>query len=69
MTVNNLLYRIGELKNWETVSQNFNLNPIHLLKWYRVFRSIPSSWKKALRSRNIKENMISEDSQCGIEAN
>ena len=61
--------REGELKTWETVSQEFNLNPIHFLKWYRVLRSIPSSWKKALRSRNVEENMISEDSQRGIEAN
>ena len=46
MTVSNLFDRKGELKNWETVSQEFNLNPIHFLKWYRVLRSIPSSWKK-----------------------
>ena len=68
-TVSNLFDREGELKNWENVSQEFNLNPIHFLKWYDVFRSIPSSWRKALRSSNVEENMISEDSQCGIETN
>ena len=34
MTVSNLIDRKGELKNWETVSQEFNLNPIHFVKWY-----------------------------------
>ena len=69
MTVSNLFDRKGELKNWETVSQDFNLNPIHFLKWYGVLSSIPSSWRKALRSHHVEESMISEDSQRGIEAN
>ena len=42
MTVSNLFDNEGELKNWETVSQEFNLNPIHFLKWYGVLKSIPS---------------------------
>ena len=67
--MSNLFDREGEMKNWEAVSQEFNLNLIHFLKWYGVFRSIPSRWKKAQGSRNADENMISEDSQCGIEAN
>ena len=76
---NHLLSKVGgetifhangeELKNWETVSQEFNLNPVHFLKWYRVLKSIPSSWKKALRSHSVEESMISEESQYGIEAN
>ena len=41
MAVNSLFDRKGELKNWETVSQEFNLNPIHFLNWYGVLRSIP----------------------------
>ena len=69
MSVSNLFHRKGELKNWETVSQEFNSNPTHFLKWYGVLKSIPSSWKKALRSHNVEESMISDDSQCGIEAN
>ena len=67
--VSNLFNRKGEMKNWETVSQEFNLNPVHFLKWYGVLKSIPSSWKKALRSHSVQESMISEESQCGIEAN
>ena len=67
--VSNLFDRKGELKNWETVSQELNLNPVHFLKWYGVLKSIPSSWKKALRSHSIEESMITEESQCGIEAN
>ena len=57
------------MKNWEIVSQEFNLNPVHFLKWYGVLKSIPSSWKKALRSHSVEESMISDESQCGIEAN
>ena len=60
--VSNLFDRKGELKNWETVSQEF-------LKWYGVLKSIPSSWKKALRSHSIEESMKNEESQCEIEAN
>ena len=67
--VSNLFDKKGELKNWETVSQEFNLNPVHFLKWYGVLKSIPSSWEKALRSHSVEESMISEESQCGIEAN
>ena len=52
-----------------TVSQEFNLNTRHFLTCYGVLRSIPGSWKEALKSRNVKENMVVEDSQCGIEAN
>ena len=43
MAVSNRFDRKSELKNWETVSQEFNLNPIHFLKWYGIFRSVPSS--------------------------
>ena len=67
--VSNLFDRKGEMKNWETVSQEFNLNPVHFLKWYGVLKSIPSSWKKALRSHSVEESIISKESQCGIEAN
>ena len=31
--------------------------------------SIPSSWKKTLRSHNVEKSTISEDNQWGIEAN
>ena len=68
MSVSNLLDRKSELKNLETVSQEFNLNPVQFLKWYRVLKSIPGNWKKALRSHSVEESMISKDSQCGIEA-
>ena len=47
--VSNLFDRKGELKNWETVSQEFNLNPVHFLKWYGVLKSIPSSWEKSFK--------------------
>ena len=31
ITVSNLFDNEGELKNWETISQEFSLNPIHFL--------------------------------------
>ena len=70
MTVSNLFDNEGELKNWETASQEFSLNPIHFLKWYGVLKSIPSCWKKTLKGYNTEDNTSSEEeSQCGIEAN
>ena len=69
-TVSNLFDNEGELKNWETVSREFSLNPIHFLKWYGVMKSIPSCWKKTLKGYNTEDNILSEEeSQCGIEAN
>ena len=68
-TVSNLFDNEGELKNWETVSQEFSLNPIHFLKWYGVIKSVPSCWKKTLKGYNTEDNILSEEeSQCGIEA-
>ena len=70
MTVSNLSDNEGELKNWETESQDFSLNPIHFLKWYGALKSIPSSWKKTLKGYNIEDNILSEEeSQYEIEAN
>ena len=70
MTVSNLFDNEDELKNWETVSQEFSSNPVHFLKWYGVLKSIPSSWKKTLKGYNTEDNILSEEeSQWGIEAN
>ena len=70
MTVSNLFDNEGELENWETVSQEFSLNPIHFLKLYGVLKSIASSWKKTLKGYNTEDNILSEEeSQCEIEAN
>ena len=69
-TVSNLFDNEDELKNWETVSQEFSLNPTHFLKWYGVLKSIQSCWKKTLKGYSTEDNILSEeDSQCGIEAN
>ena len=63
--VSNLFDRKGEMKNWETVSQEFNLNPVHFLKWYGVIKSIPSCWKKALRSHSVEESITGDNTLCG----
>ena len=41
-TINNLVEIEGSIKNWETISKGFNLNPIHFLEWYGVCSSIPN---------------------------
>ena len=46
MTVSNLFYNEGELKNWETVSQEFSLNPIHFFKWYGVLNLSQAAGRK-----------------------
>ena len=33
-TINDLVDNEGSIKNWETISKEFNPNPIHLLEWY-----------------------------------
>ena len=70
MTVSNLFDNEDEQKNWETVSQEFTLNPMHFLKVYGIVKSIPSCWKKILKGYNTEDNILSEEeSQCGNEAN
>ena len=44
-TINDLVDIEGSIKNWETISKEFNLNPIHFLEWYGVCSSIPNKWK------------------------
>ena len=61
MTVSNLFDNEGELKNWETISEEFSLNLIHFLKWYGVLKSIPSNWKKTLKGYNTEDNLSSEE--------
>ena len=61
MTVSNLFDNEGELKNWETISEEFSLNPVHFLKWYGVLKSIPSNWKKTLKGYNTEDNLPSEE--------
>ena len=41
-----LVNRDGVFKNWDSVSQEFNLRPTHFLEWYGVLNSIPNKWKK-----------------------
>ena len=70
ITVSNLFDNEGELKSWETVSQEFSLNPIYFLKWCGVLKSIPRCWKKTLKGYNTEDNTHSEEeTQCGIKAN
>ena len=61
MTVSSLFGNEGELKNWETVSQEFNLNPVHFLQWCGVLKYTPSSWQKTLKGYNTEGNILSEE--------
>ena len=45
-TINDLIDIEGSIKNWETISKEFTLNPMHVLEWYEVCSSIPNKWKK-----------------------
>ena len=40
-TIYDLFNRDGVFKNWDSVSQEFNLRPTHFLEWYDVLNSIP----------------------------
>ena len=45
-TINDLFDIEGSIKNWETISKEFNLNPINFLEWYGVCSSIPKNGKE-----------------------
>ena len=47
--INDLVDIEISIKNWETISKEFNLNPIHFLEWYGVCNSIPNKWKRAVK--------------------
>ena len=48
-TINDLVDIEGSIKNWETISKEFNMNPIHFLEWYGVCSSIPNKWKRTVK--------------------
>ena len=48
-TVIDLVDIEGSIKNWETISREFNLHPIHFLEWYGVCNSIPNKWKRTVK--------------------
>ena len=48
-TINNLVDIEGFIKNWETISKEFNLSPIQFLEWYGVCSSIPKKWKRTVK--------------------
>ena len=46
-----LFNRDRVFKNWDSVSQEFNLEPAHFLEWYGVLNSIPNKWKRRINQR------------------
>ena len=42
----------GEIKSWEKVMDEFNLDKRSYFKWYQIIHTIPSSWKMTLLNDN-----------------
>ena len=42
----------GEIKSWEKVMDEFNLDKTFYFKWYQITHTIPSSWKLTLLNDN-----------------
>ena len=47
--INDLVDIEGSIKNWETISKELNLNPIHFFERYGVCSSIPNKWKRTVK--------------------
>ena len=50
--VSNLFSDFGEIKSWEKVMDEFNLDKKFYFKWYQIIHTIPSSWKLTLLNDN-----------------
>ena len=61
-----LFNRDGVFKNWDSVSQEFNLRPTHLLEWYGVLNSIPNKWKRRIKNVTVEQTTLAKTS-VGIE--
>ena len=69
-TINDLVDVEGSIKNWETISKEFNLNPMHFLEWYGVCSSVLNKWKrtvKAYLSNNSDSSVLTCNVLSGIE--
>ena len=61
-----LFNRDGVFKNWDSVSQEFNLRPTHFLEWYVVLNSIPNKWKRRIKNVTLEQTTLGKTS-VGIE--
>ena len=50
--VSNLFSNFGEIKSWEKVMDEFNLDKKFYFKWYQIIHTIPLSWKLTLLNDN-----------------
>ena len=50
--VSNLLSDFSEIKSWEKVMDEFNLDKTFYFKWHQIIHTIPSSWKLTLLNDN-----------------
>ena len=69
-TINDLVDIEGSIKNWETISKEFNLNPIYVLEWYGVCSSIPNKWKRTVKgylSNSSDSSVLTCNVLSGIE--
>ena len=69
-TINDLVDIEGSIKNWETISKEFNRNPMHFLERYGVCSSIPNKWKRTVKgylSNNSDSSVLTCNVLSGIE--
>ena len=69
-TITDLVDIKGSIKNWETISKEFNLNPIHFLEWYGACSSIPNKWKRTVKgylSNSSDSSVLTCNVLSGIE--
>ena len=50
--VSNLFSNFDEIKSWEKVMDEINLDKKFYFKWYQIIHTIPSSWKLTLLNDN-----------------
>lgn len=65
--VNDLVTVDGYMKTWETISREFNLGPLHFLKWFGLLQAIPNNWKNCIK--NVCSSGIQKISGIFIDGN
>ena len=69
-TIDDLIDIERSIRNCETISKEFNLNPIQFLEWYGVCSSVPNKWKRKVKvylSNSSDSSVLTCNVLSGIE--
>ena len=66
--VNDLVDDSGNIKPWETLSAEKELNPTDFLGWYDILNAIPKEWGMSVKNCGMyeRDQHVLQDTYCGL---